>query len=236
MWSRLITLCADRNILLPLEAPQMFSLYYNLLIAGNEKCNLTRITNPKETLIKHFFDSLQLLTWSPNPPGPILDVGSGAGFPAIPLKIARPEIPIVMIDSSKKRVDFLNESGAALGLKDFTALHGRAENIARLPEFRDKFSLVVSRAVARLPLLLELCIPFVAPHSFFVSYKGPEAEQERLESSIALKELHSRLEKSMNYILPDNMGERTLLVFYKDGMTPARYPRKAGIPEKRPLS
>lgn len=235
MWDRLITLCAEQNIQLPDEAADLFAKYYQLLLAGNEKCNLTRITDPDEALIKHFFDSLQLLAWCPQPSGPILDVGSGAGFPGIPIKIARPEIPMVMVDSSKKRVDFLNESGAALGLKELLAIHGRAENVARLPDHRDKYQLVVSRAVARLPVLLELCLPFVAPDGIFVSYKGPEAGQEVSESARALKELHSRLDKQNDYTLPDNMGKRSLLMFYKEGITPVQYPRKAGIPEKRPM-
>lgn len=235
MWDRLTTLCAEQNILLPPEAPRVFAQYYQLLLVGNKKSNLTRITDPEEALIKHFFDSLQLLAWCPKPSGPILDVGSGAGFPGIPLKIARPEIPVVMIDSSKKRVDFLNESGAALGLTELFAIHGRAENVARLPDYRDMYQLVVSRAVARLPLLLELCLPFVAPGGIFVSYKGPDAGQEVKESARALQELCSRFEIDKNYDLPDNMGKRSLLIFYKEGPTPVRYPRKAGIPEKRPL-
>ncbi|MBS4030428.1 MAG: 16S rRNA (guanine(527)-N(7))-methyltransferase RsmG [Clostridiales bacterium] len=235
MWNRLTTLCTEQNIQLPPEAPALFAQYYQLLLEGNEKCNLTRITDPEEALIKHFFDSLQLLAWYPDPPGPILDVGSGAGFPGIPLNIARPEIPVVMLDSSKKRVDFLNGSGAALGLTELTAIHGRAEDIARLPNHRDKYRLVVSRAVARLPVLLELCLPFVAPEGMFISYKGPEAGQEVKDSAQALQELNSRLETTKSYTLPDNMGTRSLLFFRKEDVTPARYPRKAGTPEKRPL-
>lgn len=235
MWDRLITLCAEQNIQLPPEAPELFAQYYQLLLTGNEKCNLTRITEPEEALIKHFYDSLQLLSYCPHHYGSILDVGSGAGFPGIPLKIARPEIAVVMIDSSKKRVDFLNESAVALGLTGLTAIHGRAEDIARLPDYRDKYKLVVSRAVARLPVLLELCLPFVAPEGMFVAYKGPEAGQEVKEATQALKELRSHLESDKHYTLPDNMGTRSLLIFHKEGITPAPYPRKAGTPEKKPL-
>lgn len=235
MWEELLCLAEGRGIVLPPGAARLFGAYYELLAEGNRQSNLTRITAPREVLLKHFLDSLALLAFDPAPAGPLLDVGSGAGMPGVPLKLARPELPVLLLDSSRKRVDFLTSATGLLGLNGLTVLHGRAEDLARQNEYRDRFPLVVSRALARLPVLLELCLPFVQLGGRFVAYKGPEAQQELSAANRALAELGAQLEESVPYSLPDGFGERLLLVFVKITATPSRYPRKPGIPEKKPL-
>lgn len=235
MWNDLASLASKQGISLPADATIRFARYYELLVEVNKKVNLTRITQPREVMIKHFLDSLELLAWCPSVGGTLLDMGSGAGFPGIPLKIARPDLPVVLLESSRKKADFLKSAVALLELAGVKVLQARAEDLARRDEYRDSFALVVSRAVARLPVLLELCLPLTLPGGIFVAYKGPEAEKEAAEAGRALMELRARLNGLYRYSLPEDFGERTLLFFAKEGPTPDPYPRKAGIPEKRPL-
>lgn len=224
-----------REIALPAAAAPLFDRYYELLISANRKVNLTRITMQQEVFIKHFLDSLELLTWQRQLSGPLLDVGSGAGLPGFPLKIACPELSLTLLDSSRKRVAFLRETARELGFDQVTALHGRAEDFGSNQAYREQFQLVVSRAVARLSVLCELCLPFVSPGGYFVAYKGPDGIAELAEAQTALTELGGRAETTLPYVLPHNMGQRLLVLIKKEKMTPKKYPRKAGIPEKRPL-
>ena len=172
---------------------QQFKQYAGLLQQKNKEVNLTRITALDEIYIKHFWDSLALCVKMPALAATVLDVGSGAGLPGIPLKLAMPKLKLTLVDSLQKRVSFLQEVAAALALKDVSVIHARAEDLAREKRFRAQFPLVVSRAVARLNVLAELCLPFVQAGGVFVAYKGPEARQEGEEARFALEELGGRI-------------------------------------------
>ncbi|NLM51652.1 MAG: 16S rRNA (guanine(527)-N(7))-methyltransferase RsmG [Firmicutes bacterium] len=217
------------------KSHQLFSRYAQLLLQRNQEMNLTRITDLEEIAVKHFWDSLALLKKMPTLAGAVLDVGSGAGLPGIPLKIAVPEIKLTLVDSLQKRVSFLQEVVTLLALKDVNVIHARAEDLAKEVNIREQFPLVVSRAVARLNVLLELCLPFVQVGGCFVAYKGPESEQEVEEAKLALQELGGEIAETWSYQLPGGMGERALIFVKKVKPTPAKYPRRAGIPAKRPI-
>jgi len=235
MWELLAQKATERGIQLPPGVLTDYKKYFALLTDANKRINLTRITDTKEAIVKHFLDSLELLVWNTSPPAPVLDLGSGAGFPGIPLKIARPEMPVVLLDSSEKRVHFLRQVITELSLQGATAVHGRAEDLARLNKYREAFGLVVSRAVARLNILLEIAIPFVSLGGYFVAYKGPEAMDEVSEAEKALQELGANVLLCHGYRLPEGMGERNLVIVVREKPLPEKYPRKAGMPAKKPL-
>lgn len=209
--------------------------FAQLIVETNRTLNLTRILEPQEMAVKNFLDSLSILKldWTENLQ--VLDLGTGAGFPGVPLAIARPSWSLVLLDSLRKRLNFLEEAATALGLENVSTLHARAEDAGQAKEHRETYDLVVSRAVAHLPVLLELCLPLVKVGGYFVAYKSSEAESELEKSSKALKELQGKLEQVFPLELPLQMGERNLLVFRKIAATPPTYPRRAGIPNKKPL-
>jgi 16S rRNA (guanine527-N7)-methyltransferase len=207
-----------------------------LVEEGNRQQNLTRITSPEEMAVKHFVDSLSLfLVDLPHSGARFLDVGTGAGFPGIPLAICRPQWDVVLLDSLRKRLAFLESAMNVLGLNNVSTLHARAEDAARNPAYRDSFDVVVSRAVARLPVLLELCLPFVKVGGVFVAMKGSGVEDEVEESGNALAELNGRVRATIELSLPAGYGQRTLVVVEKTGRTKQMFPRRAGIPAKQPL-
>lgn len=207
-----------------------------LVEEGNRQQNLTRITSPEEMAVKHFVDSLSLfLVDLPHSGARFLDVGTGAGFPGIPLAICRPQWDVVLLDSLRKRLAFLESAMNVLGLNNVSTLHARAEDAARNPAYRDSFDVVVSRAVARLPVLLELCLPFVKVGGVFVAMKGSGVEDEVEESGNALAELNGRVRSTIELSLPAGYGQRTLVVVEKTGRTKRMFPRRAGIPAKQPL-
>ena len=207
-----------------------------LVEEGNRQQNLTRITSPEEMAVKHFVDSLSLfLVDLPHSGARFLDVGTGAGFPGIPLAICRPQWDVVLLDSLRKRLAFLESAMNVLGLNNVSTLHARAEDAARTPAYRDSFDVVVSRAVARLPVLLELCLPFVKVGGVFVAMKGSGVEDEVEESGNALAELNGRVRSTIELSLPAGYGQRTLVVVEKTGRTKQMFPRRAGIPAKQPL-
>ena len=221
-----------------------FVRYYELLVEWNGFMNLTAITEPEEVLVKHFADSLSPFSdmvkdapLSIKDGIRLIDVGTGAGFPALPLKIAFPEIKVTMLDSLGKRVKFLNEVTAQLGLKDIQAIHGRAEDLARDNAHRESYDIVVSRAVANMRTLSEYCMPFVKQGGYFLAYKaaeymeGPEAE----ESQKAVKILGGETPVVRELTLPDGESKRCLVYIRKNTSTPKKYPRKAGTPSKEPL-
>ena len=213
-----------------------FLHYYEILMAWNTKMNLTAITEFHEVIEKHFLDSLCLVGAFPEPDGKkILDLGTGAGFPGIPLKIAFPEAEILLMDSLKKRLMFLDQVIRELELKKIRTAHGRAEEMARKKEYRQNFDFCVSRAVSNLTVLSEYCIPFVKKGGYFVSYKSSEVDCEVREAEKAITVLGGSLECIVKFQLPGSGSGRSLVCIKKDRDTPGTYPRKAGTPARNPI-
>jgi 16S rRNA (guanine527-N7)-methyltransferase len=220
-----------------------FMDYYELLVEWNSFMNLTAITEFDEVCTKHFIDSLSLvksldiesLSKSDNPLT-LIDVGTGAGFPGLPLKIAFPGLKITLLDSLGKRVKFLNEVISKLRLKDIVAIHGRAEDFAKPELMREKFDVCVSRAVANLSTLSEYCIPYVKVGGYFISYKSEKIADEMKSSGKAIEILGGVLEGQNEFLLPDSDIYRNLVKIKKVKPTPKKYPRKAGLPSKEPLN
>lgn len=210
--------------------------YYELLVEWNEKMNLTGITERDAVYEKHFFDSISLAFYvNMNDIANLADIGSGAGFPSIPLKIVFPHLKVLIVDSLNKRIGFLQHLAEELELIDVECVHGRAEDIARLPKYRDQYQLVTARAVARLAVLNEFCLPFVAVNGVFASMKGSSLAEELQESSYSLKELKGELIDQHQLQLPNERSERHIVCIRKISSTPKKYPRKAGTPLKQPL-
>lgn len=229
---------AFRNIDITLteKQTQQFLRYYELLTEWNQKMNLTAITEYEDVVLKHFVDSLALcrvcdLTLDKK----LLDVGTGAGFPGIPLKIIFPQLEITLLDSLNKRVKFLNHVIDELELDAIVAVHGRAEDLARKEEYREQFDLCVSRAVANLASLSEYCIPFVKIGGMFVAYKSGNSEEEIGKSQRAVSLLGGYLKKVEEFTLADSDISRCFVMVEKVKETKGKYPRKAGMPGKDPL-
>lgn len=224
------------NISLDKNQIELFIKYYDMLIEWNNKFNLTAITEFEDVVIKHFTDSLSITNYlDENKINKILDVGSGAGFPGIPLKIFYPQKEFVLMDSLNKRVNFLNTVADELGLKNIRAVHARAEEMAADSEHRENYDLCVSRAVARLSTLSEYCIPFVKKEGLFISYKSGNSDEEINEGSSAIKILGGKVKGIEEFQLPNSDFGRTLVIIQKVKNTPKMYPRKAGLPKKDPL-
>ena len=211
-----------------------FERYYDLIIEWNQKINLTAITEYRDVMIKHFLDSVSIIkAVDMSNVSSLIDVGTGAGFPGIPIKIMFPDIKITLLDSLKKRLNVLDLIIDEINLHDINTVHGRAEDIARLPEHREKYDICVSRAVANLSTLSELCIPFVKLNGKFVSYKSEKAADELEEAKNAIMLLGGKVSSTVSFELNDNI--RTLIVIDKIESTNKKYPRKAGTPGKDPL-
>ena len=227
-------LCSSLNISLTSEMLGRFYEYYHLLIERNKSVNLTAITDPRDVCLKHFFDSLSITAFYDfSRTESIIDIGSGGGFPGIPLKIFFPEKKIVLIDSLNKRVSFLNDTVRDLDLENIYAIHGRAEDLGHDKKFREQFDLAVSRAVSNLSTLSEYCLPFVKIGGSFVAYKSLELDNELDSSSNAIKSLGGKLKKPLYFDLDDY--HRSFAIIEKIDATSTKYPRKAGTPLKKPL-
>lgn len=214
-----------------------FQVYFDLLTEWNQKVNLTAITEPREVALKHMVDSLSCYDQAIFPTGcSVIDIGTGAGFPGIPLKILRPDICLTLLDSLNKRIVFLQTVVAALSLSDVDCVHARAEEAGRNPRFRACFDVAVSRAVARLNVLTELCLPTVKTGGCFIALKGAQYQEEAAEARGAVFLLGGRIRELRAVQLPDLPDVRGVIYIDKVAATPAVYPRKAGTPEKKPLS
>lgn len=216
---------------------EQFDRYYELLIEWNSVMNLTAITDYEEVNLKHFADSLTLVRLvDMNQINSVIDIGTGAGFPGIPLKIVYPNVEIVLLDSLNKRIKFLNAVSEELGLTKIKTLHGRAEDYAKKAEYREKFDLAVSRAVANLSTLSEYCIPFVKRGGAFISYKSGNSDDEIKSAERAVSILGGKISKIDKFKLAGTDMGRSLIQITKEKPTPNKYPRKAGVPGKEPLS
>ena len=216
------------------EQIKSFEKYMNLLLEWNEKINLTAITQPEEVKLKHFVDSLTVLKYI-NDDDKVIDIGTGAGFPGIPLKIMNENTKITLLDSLNKRINFLNIVIETLNLRNIQAIHGRAEEIARNKLYREKYDVAVSRAVANLSTLTEYMLPFVKIGGKCICMKGANVNEELERAQNAIKELGGEIEKIDNFFLSDNDNERNIIIIKKVKETKSKYPRKAGTPSKEPL-
>lgn len=227
---------ADLGVLLSDNQIAQFVTYYEMLVEKNKVMNLTGITEFSQVLRKHFIDSLAIVkAWDLSKTEKMIDVGTGAGFPGIPLKIAFPELQVTLLDSLKKRLLFLDEVIEALKLTHIETLHGRAEDYAKKKEYRESYDLCVSRAVANLSTLSEYCLPYVKKGGSFISYKSGKVQEEMEEARKAVFLLGGEMKDAVVFSLPDSDIERSFVMIHKAKTTPAKYPRKAGLPSKEPL-
>jgi 16S rRNA (guanine527-N7)-methyltransferase len=215
---------------------QQLKQYYEMLVEKNKVMNLTAITEWDEVVDKHFIDSISLMK-AVNLDGKksVLDLGTGAGFPGIPLKIVFPELKITLLDSLNKRILFLQDVIETLELQEIKALHGRAEDYAKKPEYREQYDYCVSRAVANLTTLSEYCLPYVKVGGKFISYKSGKVKEELADIKKAMFLLGGKVEDVISFSLPETEIERDFVVIRKEKTTPKKYPRKAGLPGKEPL-
>ncbi len=230
------------NITLTETQMQQFMTYYEMLVEWNKVMNLTAITEYEEVIAKHFIDSLASVkvcdyASSGGSAKTLIDIGTGAGFPGIPLKIAFPELEIVLLDSLNKRIKFLNAVIETLGLKGIRCIHGRAEDFAKQKEYREKFDFCVSRAVANMSTLSEYCMPYVKVGGFFVPYKSGKIDEELAAAQNAVKILGGNILEVVKFQLTgsEHDMDRSLVVVKKEKGTPKKYPRKAGMPAKEPI-
>ncbi len=235
-----ISYIQDKLRLLDIEASQsqleQLFRFYELLIEKNKVMNLTGITDFEEVVEKHFVDSLIIHKFRDlNQQEKIIDIGTGAGFPGIPLKIVFPNLDIVLMDSLNKRLKFLDEVILDLGLKQISTLHGRAEDLGQKKEYREQFDFCVSRAVANLTTLFEVCLQFVKVGGEFISYKSGDVQEEIRESSRAVTILAGSKSRMELFSLPETDISRSFIFIKKEKSTPKKYPRKAGLPGKEPL-
>lgn len=233
------TILQQQNIELTAKQQEQFATYFQLLVEWNQKVNLTAITAEEEVYLKHFYDSLVPAFDVPElreQAASLCDVGAGAGFPSLPLKIIFPTLQVTIVDSLNKRIKFLEELVAALGLTDVTLVHARAEDFgAKKSPARESFDVVTARAVANLPVLTELCLPLVKVGGKFVALKAQKAEEELGKAQYAIQTLGGKLEADFETTLPEDNEQRHTIVIAKQKTSPKKYPRKAGTPAKLPL-
>ena len=230
------SLLDEQNINLTNQQKTQFERYFELLVEWNQKINLTAITEKEEVYLKHFYDSIAPILQGliENQEIKLLDIGAGAGFPSLPMKILYPQLDVTIIDSLNKRINFLQLLAEELGLEGVHFYHGRAEDFAQDKKFRAQFDIVTARAVARMQVLSELTIPYLKVGGKLLALKASNAPEELTESKNALNLLFSKVEDNISYTLP-NGDPRYITVVEKKKETPNKYPRKAGMPNKRPL-
>jgi 16S rRNA (guanine527-N7)-methyltransferase len=241
LWRREVDLLAagaeEWGVTLSPEQVQAFAVYQRELILWNERINLTTVKDPEEVQVKHFLDSLSCLrivdTFSPD--ARCIDIGTGAGFPGLPLKIVRPSMRLTLLESVGKKARFLEHMVKTLGLRDVDVVHGRAEELGRHAEYREMFDVALARAVAQMAVLVEYALPLLRIGGIFVAQKGAEVGEEVEAAQPAMRLLGGRLQELRAVSLPGIGGPRHLVVVEKVDSTPERYPRRAGIPTKRPL-
>ena len=213
-----------------------FRIYREILVDWNQKMNLTGIEEEKDVYIKHFIDSLSAVSKGYIKDGiSIIDVGTGAGFPGLPLRICLPKLEVTLLDSLNKRINFLQEVSNNVNIDNIEFIHGRAEDFGKDEKYREKYDVATARAVAGLPVLMELCVPFVKVGGYFVCLKGPNANLELEESKKAMEVLGVEFVEKIDIELPEVDLEHNILVFKKVTNTPEKYPRKAGKPSKSPI-
>src|SRR5690625_2899899 len=226
----------EKGIELSDQQLAQFNLYYQILVEWNEKMNLTAITDREEVYLKHFYDSLTAAFYFDfTKIKSICDVGAGAGFPSIPLKIAFPHLNVTIVDSLKKRITFLNHLADELKIENVAFYHDRAESFGKNKKHREKYDVVTARAVARASVLSELCLPLTKVGGHFVMMKGAQFEEEKEKSITAVRLFGGVYNEVNTFHLPIEESERSIAVVYKKRKTPAKYPRKPGLPNKEPI-
>ena len=225
----------DWNLTLDDNQINQLDLFYEMLVEKNKVMNLTAITEFDEVIVKHFADSLSIGKVMPSNINTVCDLGTGAGFPGIPMAIAYPNIQFTLIDSLNKRIKFLQEVVDELGLKNVTLIHARAEEAGRNKLYREKFDLVVSRAVANISTLSEYCLPLVKLNGYFISFKSGDIKEEVSLSGSAIQKLGGSMEEPVYFSLPNTDISRSFIIIDKKKSTPKAYPRKAGTPSREPL-
>lgn len=229
-------LLSQKGIDLSDRQMSQFERYFSLLVEWNAKMNLTAITEKKEVYLKHFYDSISLAFFEDFASNKsICDVGAGAGFPSIPLKIVFPTLQVTIVDSLNKRITFLTELVDQLGLNQVMLYHDRAETFGQKADFRAAFDYVTARAVARLDVLSELCLPLVKKEGYFLALKAAKSEEELTEAKPAIALLGGQFQKEISFSLPITEDERHIIVIQKKKETPKKYPRKPGVPNKQPI-
>ncbi|MCZ4247295.1 16S rRNA (guanine(527)-N(7))-methyltransferase RsmG [Bacillus amyloliquefaciens] len=227
---------AEKGISLSDRQLEQFELYYQMLVEWNEKMNLTSITEKKEVYLKHFYDSITAAFYIDfEKVTTLCDVGAGAGFPSLPIKICFPYLHVTIVDSLNKRITFLENLAGALQLEHTTFVHDRAETFGQRKDVRESFDLVTARAVARLSVLSELCLPLVKKNGVFAALKAAAADEELKAGQKAIKVLGGELEQVHSFTLPVEESERNIMLIRKMKSTPKKYPRKPGTPNKSPI-
>ena len=230
---------ADHGITLDAEQLKQFATYYRMLVESNKHVNLTRITDRDEVYLKHFYDSITGAFADPRLQTvdlTLCDIGAGAGFPSLPLKIAFPQLKVTIVDSLNKRIAFLEDLVAKLGLNDVTLIHDRAETFsAKKSIHREQFDVVTARAVARLAVLSELCLPAVRVGGEFIAYKALAAPEELQDATGAIAKLGGQVRQTVQLTLPRTDDERNIILIDKQAPTPQKYPRRPGLPNKKPI-
>lgn len=235
--AQFVSLLKEKGIDLTATQQQQFELYFQLLVEWNEKMNLTAITDEDGVYLKHFYDSITAgFHYCFEPNQKIIDVGAGAGFPSIPLKIIYPDIHVSIVDSLNKRITFLEHLASQLKLDGVAFYHDRAETFGKNPEHREQYDIVTARAVARMSVLSELCLPLVKVGGDFIAMKGAGTSEELVDAKRAIQLLGGKIMSDDAFTLPIEESERHIVQIKKEKPTPKKYPRKPGTPNKSPLS